>query len=60
MLERHSTIKPIEELKTLAEALNKDIYQQEFSNILDKKYPLYRSKFIYPKLKDLPGGSFKL
>ena len=50
----------LEELKDLAKKWNLDIYSEEFSQELDKSRicPSFRERFYYPKLKDLPNGSY--
>ena len=49
---------PINILKKLSKTLNCSILSEDFALKLDELeiWPNQRSKFLYPKLKDLPKG----
>lgn len=44
---------PIDELKSISQKYQFDILSQDFSLLLDKFFPTFRSNFCYPKIKDI-------
>lgn len=44
---------PIDELKSISQKYKIDILSYDFPNFLDNLMPTFRSKFYYPKKKDI-------
>lgn len=44
---------PIDELNSISQKYKIDILSQDYSLLLDKFFPTFRSKFYYPKINDI-------
>ncbi|CAF0891022.1 unnamed protein product [Brachionus calyciflorus] len=59
MVSYFSLRKPIDDLTSISYKTGINILDEEFSHFLDQSFPSYRSKFHYPKLKNLKRVDFE-
>ena len=62
IIDKYETTHPIRYLIELSTHLECELISEHFSQQLDQLniWPSLRSKFLYPKLKDLPRGNAKM